>query len=405
MPQGRRLKRNALGSICARNAAENWIRDGSAISADTMQCPMSNPKDARLLIATAVISSALSPLGILVTTKMFTDAGGRGDSARRHPRLPCTQVPGLRVPVRLQRRLPFMRKRCIVARGCVARSSAEQTDGRARGNADADLEGRMKHIISLGAGVQSSTMALMAAHGEIIPMPDAAIFADTQAEPNSVYIWLDWLEKQLPFPVYRVTSGSLKDKSLKLRTVNLPVFTKDAEGNQGKVRNRNCTRDFKLVPLKRKEREIAGIKRGQKEVGVILWIGISNDEIYRMKPSREPWCSHRFPLIDKSITRQGCVEWMRNRGYPEPPRSACVFCPFHNDTEWTRLMVKEPEAFAEAVEFEKSLQTHIKAAGSFRTTPFFHRSLVPLDQVVFQPNSSNGQLNIFNNECEGMCGV
>src|SRR5688572_3380034 len=35
-------------------------------------------------------------------------------------------------------------------------------------------------IISLGAGVQSSTMALMAAHGEIQPMPDAAIFADTQ---------------------------------------------------------------------------------------------------------------------------------------------------------------------------------------------------------------------------------
>ena len=36
------------------------------------------------------------------------------------------------------------------------------------------------HIISLGAGVQSSTMALMAACGEITPMPTAAIFADTQ---------------------------------------------------------------------------------------------------------------------------------------------------------------------------------------------------------------------------------
>jgi hypothetical protein len=30
----------------------------------------------------------------------------------------------------------------------------------------------MKHYISLGAGVQSSTMALMAAHGEITPMPE-----------------------------------------------------------------------------------------------------------------------------------------------------------------------------------------------------------------------------------------
>jgi 3'-phosphoadenosine 5'-phosphosulfate sulfotransferase (PAPS reductase)/FAD synthetase len=66
----------------------------------------------------------------------------------------------------------------------------------------------MNHLpqyLSLGAGVQSSTLALMAARGEIGPMPKAAIFADTQAEPESVYRWLDWLEKQLPFPVHRVT--------------------------------------------------------------------------------------------------------------------------------------------------------------------------------------------------------
>ena len=62
----------------------------------------------------------------------------------------------------------------------------------------------MLNIISLGAGVQSSTMALMAAHGEITPMPDCAIFADTGAEPRKVYEWLDWLEKKLPYPVYRV---------------------------------------------------------------------------------------------------------------------------------------------------------------------------------------------------------
>ena len=42
-------------------------------------------------------------------------------------------------------------------------------------------------------------MALMAAKGEIENMPDAAIFADTQAEPEG-HIHTDWLEKQLPFP-------------------------------------------------------------------------------------------------------------------------------------------------------------------------------------------------------------
>ncbi|WP_206689871.1 hypothetical protein, partial [Streptococcus pseudopneumoniae] len=70
------------------------------------------------------------------------------------------------------------------------------------------------NFLSLGAGVQSSTMALMAARGEIEPRPTAAIFADTQAEPASVYRWLDWLKTEigrspLPFPIIQVTRGSL----------------------------------------------------------------------------------------------------------------------------------------------------------------------------------------------------
>ena len=44
----------------------------------------------------------------------------------------------------------------------------------------------MIRILSLGAGVQSSTLALMIAHGEL-PMVDHAIFADTGAEPAGVY--------------------------------------------------------------------------------------------------------------------------------------------------------------------------------------------------------------------------
>ena len=51
----------------------------------------------------------------------------------------------------------------------------------------------MLNVLSLGAGVQSSTLALMAAHGEIEPMPDCAIFADTGDEPKDVYEWLKWL--------------------------------------------------------------------------------------------------------------------------------------------------------------------------------------------------------------------
>ena len=114
------------------------------------------------------------------------------------------------------------------------------------------LLGRPIEIISLGAGVQSSTMALMAARGEITPMPTAAVFADTQAEPASVYRWLDWLEKQLPFPVYRVTKGSLvknclsvkfSEKNKKLSFSGIPAYIKQPDGSAG-LSPRQCTRDY-----------------------------------------------------------------------------------------------------------------------------------------------------------------
>ena len=40
-------------------------------------------------------------------------------------------------------------------------------------------------VLSLGAGVQSTTLALMIEKGEI-PMVDCAIFADTMGEPKKV---------------------------------------------------------------------------------------------------------------------------------------------------------------------------------------------------------------------------
>lgn len=282
----------------------------------------------------------------------------------------------------------------------------------------------MKHIISLGAGVQSSTMALMAAHGEITPMPDAAIFADTQDEPRSVYEWLDWLEKQLPFPVHRVTAGSLSKRALTMRRsakdmlyskTDIPFFVKNADGSLGKIVNRGCTRDFKLAPLRKKQRELANVPRGYgKRICdlrdgapplVISWQGISLDEVYRMKPAREAWCEHRFPLVDMGIRRNDCISWMLNMGYPKPPRSACVYCPYHNNAEWRRLSEEEPEEFMRAVAFESALQQAKAKSDNFRGTPFLHRSLVPLIQVDLRTAEERGQGNLFLNECEGMCGV
>jgi len=46
-------------------------------------------------------------------------------------------------------------------------------------------------VLSLGAGVQSSTLALMVEKGEI-PKVDCGIFADVGGEPQTVYDHLEY---------------------------------------------------------------------------------------------------------------------------------------------------------------------------------------------------------------------
>lgn len=77
----------------------------------------------------------------------------------------------------------------------------------------------MIKVLSLGAGVQSSTVFLMSCRG-VLPKVDCAIFADTQWEPKEVYEHLAWLEemgRQHGIPVHRVTAGNLRDDAIHWR--------------------------------------------------------------------------------------------------------------------------------------------------------------------------------------------
>lgn len=265
-------------------------------------------------------------------------------------------------------------------------------------------------IISLGAGVQSSTMLLMSELGELERV-DGAIFADTQAEPKVVYAWLDWLETQVSIPIYRVSAGNLTADILRMRRsktgdlywmARLPFYTQKKDGSKG-ILWRKCTSDYKIRPIIKKLRQLNhGKRRTGIEPYVESWIGISIDEIARMKPSREEWIRHRWPLIELGMTRNDCRAWMAEHGFPEPPRSACIYCPFHSSREWRNLSKDE---FQEAVKFEREAQRLAELDPGNIGKPFLHKSLVPLDEVDFRSLEDKGQLNLFINECEGMCGV
>jgi len=263
-------------------------------------------------------------------------------------------------------------------------------------------------ILSLGAGVQSSTLALMAARGDIKP-PKAAIFADTGWEPAKVYDYLEWLEEQLPFPVYKVNGGNIRDqaKADSARFASLPFFT---EG--GGMARRQCTAEFKIDPVNRKIRELVGLKKGERakrnRIYANVWIGITTDEAIRMKPSRLKWIEHKWPLIDKRMNRNDCLQWFIKHGYRTPPKSACIGCPYHSNASWRELRDNSPEEWADAVAFDYEMRDGYrgkKGQTVMKEKLFLHRSCVPLDQVDLSTDLDRGQMSLFGNECEGMCGV
>lgn len=184
-----------------------------------------------------------------------------------------------------------------------------------------------------------------------------------------------------------------------------PAFTVNKSDQSHGITPRACTVSFKIEVIDKKVRKIAGIKRGQKTVGVYQWIGISPDEVRRMKPSRHKWCEHRWPLIDLGMKRHDCLLWMERHGYPRPPRSSCIYCPYHSDAEWRRLRDEEPESFAEAVRIDHEYRRLKGMTEGIRSLPYLHSKRIPLDQVDLSSDEDRGQLDLFNNECQGMCGV
>jgi len=228
--------------------------------------------------------------------------------------------------------------------------------------------------LSLGAGLQSSTLALLCASGdERFPEPKAAIFADTMWEPAHVYETVEWLAATLPYPVLTVSDGNLYEKQHAVFT-SVPFHL-----NGGSMGNRQCSREAKIDPVARKIREMEGMRPRQRMHPVDVMLGITVDEIRRAKPSRFPWMTHRFPLIDAGLKREDMRQmWAAHAaGRALPGRSSCRGCPYHSDRHWIDLADNDPAEFARAVEEERSLQDAARRLGA--PVPFFRSSTLTLD--------------------------
>lgn len=272
-------------------------------------------------------------------------------------------------------------------------------------------------VLSVGAGVQSTTLALMAAVGAIGPLPDAMIFADPGAETGATMKHLDWLEGE----VTRRTNGRMKclrvaaettiTETIERRSAGSAGLRRDGEPNRfvsvpfftgnGGMGRRQCTREFKVEPLTRLQRRLLGFEPRQRiPVGSCeVWIGISTDEVVRAGAAFDRWAVNRYPLLEQRMARHDCIEWLIRNGFPVPPKSACVFCPYRSNAEWRDLRDNDPEAWEEA----KRIDAMIRTTPGMKHAEYLHRSLVPLGEVDLSTPEERGQGWLF--ECEGGCGV
>lgn len=254
-------------------------------------------------------------------------------------------------------------------------------------------------IISLGWGVQSFTIAAMSALGELPPV-HAAIHADTTHEREETYAfsrrWSEWLIER---GVNVVTVSDQKQAQyVSTEKTDIPAFTV-SPFSDGQLR-RQCTGRWKINPMRRwvsAELERLGIS---KRPGVVeQWLGISLDEVERIKPSDVKYITHHWPLIEKRMTRVGCVKWLQSYGLEVPPKSACIFCPYHNAAAWRELKRNKSD-WDKAVMVDEAIR---------KTRPpfdlYIHPSRRPLKDLDFRSQQERGQLELFAEECSGVCFV
>ena len=260
--------------------------------------------------------------------------------------------------------------------------------------------------ISLGWGVQSWTLAAMAALGEIEPV-DYAIHADTTWEHQATYEhaekWTPWLGE------HGVTVVTVEGKRVDVvredwsDAVIIPAFTTDGKtGSRGQVK-RQCTHDWKIMPIRafvRAELKRRGLKRS---AGVVQSLqGISLDEWHRMRSSDVAYIENVYPLVDMRMTREACVAWLEAKALPVPVKSACVFCPYKSIGAWKELKRSGGMDWETAVGVDANIRG--------RRPPhelFIHPARVPLLEAVRIPEDDGAhQLELQEAPCDsGHCFV
>lgn len=245
--------------------------------------------------------------------------------------------------------------------------------------------------VPYGGGVQSTALLVLVGQGRLdFPLFIMANVGDDSEDPRT----LDYV-RQVAAP-YAAEHGielvvldrlkrdgtveTLWGRLMREGSRSLPIPVRMSNGAPG---TRNCTADFKIKVIGKELK-----RRGASAVSpAVVAPGISLDEIRRINARKAmPYERLVYPLVSVGeetglhLTRQDCVNVIRNAGLPVPPKSSCFFCPFHRPTAWADLARERPDLWEKACQLEDTLNERRDVLGKDHV--YLTRFGVPLRDAI-----------------------
>lgn len=280
---------------------------------------------------------------------------------------------------------------------------------------------RIYHVLSFGGGTQSAH--LLEQHLQGFIHYDYIIFSDTGAEPQFIHEQVAWWQRRLqdcgnttPFLITHHSSMERGLEEMLMRYIHtdyqrfqMPVYCSTLDPVTGEIKAagmmpRQCTVDFKIVPVKQAARravmELHGLDYRQQmpsNIGFIIDIGFSYDEIRRINTSQSPQFKYMrlaYPLAEENLSTADSIWFLEQNGFPTR-RSRCYLCPFNCDgardigMDWDEIIESEPLSFLKACYFDQALRD-VQRTGSkiMRSIPYLHYSRRPLVEVFEAEHAS-----------------
>ena len=208
--------------------------------------------------------------------------------------------------------------------------------------------------LSWGCGLQSTLLGELSARGEIDPL-NLIIHADLGWERQKTLDIRDFYAdrwRKMGMRVEVLRTGNIRTQGAD-EHIHIPFYT-----DSGAPIRRQCSRYFKINPVKRRLREILGFDPSNaphpRPGAIEQWLGFTVDEWTRAKPSRVKFITHRWPLLEMKLDRQDCKRWFEDHDLPVPIKSACIGCPFRLASEWLDMRTNAPGEWAQAIAFDEA---------------------------------------------------